>query len=86
MYLPAMVETAVNADVLISSAQTRVHSAVNALFAAIRADGSTVFVANKRVLTDGTVPFTKSVILTQLVSNKPARQSKRVRKVAAVYL
>jgi hypothetical protein len=85
VYLPAMEETNVNVDILIPAAVTRVSLALNAVKAAIEADGSTFFVTNKLALKDLTPPFQKTVITKFLVSNKPARQSRRARKILAVY-
>lgn len=86
-YLPAMEETFVNADVLISTAVTRTSAAVLAVKAAIEADGSTVFVVRKPKPKEvPPVPAGPKYIITSwLVSNKPARQSRRVRKVRPVY-
>jgi hypothetical protein len=86
-YLPATEETFVNNDVVASTAVTRVSAAVLAVKSAIEADGSTVFVVRKpqpRAIPP--VPAgPKYVITSWLVSNKPARQSRRVRKVRPVY-
>lgn len=86
MFLPAMDETFVNADLLTSAAATRVSAAIAELFAAIRADGSTVFVTNKKALKDGTPAYQKTVITSQLVSRKPAGQFRRVKRVPAIYV
>jgi hypothetical protein len=86
-FLPAMVETVVNNDVLIDTAVTRTSAAVNAVKTAIQADGSTVFVVDKgQPHAIPPVPVgPKYVITSWLVSNKPSRQSRRVRKVRPVY-
>lgn len=86
MYLPAMAEDQVNADILIPAAATRVRDAISAIFTAIRADGSSFFVFNRKAWKDGTLPFQKTIITSQLVSNKPASQRRRVRKVSATYV
>jgi len=89
MYMPALEETFVNDDAIISTAVTRMKAAWTAVFTAIRADGSTIFVFNKKdtsPLHPPVIPaFTKETITTLLISNKPARQSRRTRKKAAVY-
>jgi hypothetical protein len=85
IFLPAMEESFVNNDVLIPASVTRVSLAAQAVKAAITADGSTIFVTNKKPLKDGTPAFGKTIITTILVSNKPARQSRRTRKIQPVY-
>lgn len=89
LYLPAMEETFVNDDVVIQSAVDKMKAAWQAVFAAIQADGSTVFVFNRQPTSDKHPPvipaYTKEVITTVLASNKPARQSRRTRRKAAVY-
>jgi hypothetical protein len=86
MFLPALAEDQVNSDALITAAQTRLSNAFKALFLSIQADGSTFFVFNRLPLKDGTAAFTKSVVTTPRVSNKPARQSRRVAKIAPSYM
>lgn len=86
MFLPAMDETFVNADLLTSAAATRVSASMDELFAAIRSDGSSVFVTNKKPLKDGTPAFQKTVITSQLVSRKPAGQFRRVKRTPAIYV
>jgi len=86
MFFPALAEDQVNADVLVPAAQTRLSQAVRALWASMTSDGSTFFVTNKKPLKDGTPPYQKMVVTTPLVSNKPARQARRVRKVAPTYV
>lgn len=87
MYLPAMAETFVNNDVLIPAAVTNVKAAVASLFGAITADGSSVFIFNRKDTKNPPVipAYTKSTISLPLVSNKPARQSRRTRRKPAVY-
>lgn len=89
MYLPALAEDQVNADILILTAQTRISTAIKAVWANINADGSTFFVTPtnaKKPPKNGVPLYTKSVVTTPRVSNKPARQSRRTRKVAASYM
>lgn len=85
-YLPALAETAVNGDVLTPAVMTRVSSAVKSVQASIIADGSTVFVVHKPTVNPPTVAGPKYVVTDFLVSNKPARQSRRVRKIRPTYL
>lgn len=86
MYLPALEETHVNGDIVIPAATAQIKTAVEAVFSAVTADGSTFFVTNKKPLKDGTPAYGKTVITSWLVSNKPARQSRRVKKVPALYI
>lgn len=89
LFMPAFEETFVNDDVVIPAAVTRLKSAWEAVAASIHSDGSTIFVYNAKDTSDKHPPvipaFTKEVITSILISNKPARQARRVRKVAAVY-
>lgn len=90
LYMPAFEETFVNNDVVIPSATARLKSAWQSVYSAIIADGSTVFVFNRKdtsALHPPVIPaFTKEIITSLLVSNKPARQSRRTRRKAAVYV
>lgn len=86
MYLPAFEETFVNNDILIPAAQTKVSAAVNSVLSALGSNNSSVFVTNKKPLKDGTPAYQKSPINQWKVSNKPARQSRRVKKVTAIYV
>jgi hypothetical protein len=89
MFMPAMEETFINDDVLTDAAATRVKAAFLALFSAITADGSRVFVFNRKdtsPLHPPVIPaLTKAYITTPFVSNKPAAQRRRTRKVVAKY-
>jgi hypothetical protein len=88
MYLPALEETFVNDDVVVPAATANIKLAIQSVFSAINADGSTVFVTNKKALkSDPTYPlYSKTVVSTPFVSNKPARQSRRTRHKAAQYV
>lgn len=77
MYLPAPVEGIVVSSEYTSAAMTRVKTAIQAVFTAIRADGSTIFVTNLQPLKDGTPAFQKTVITTILVARLPATQRRR---------
>lgn len=91
-YLPAPVETIVNADALTSTAATRIKNAVSYVYSQMTTGGNTFFVTNKKDIVDPVthvvlVPaFTKQIVTTPLVARKPARQSRRVRKVPSVYV
>lgn len=85
IYLPAPEETFVNVDVVIPTAVTRLVSAMSNVLLTIGADGSNIFVTNRLALKDLTPPFQKTPITRLLVSNKPARQSRRANKIPAVY-
>lgn len=83
-YLPAMIETVVNADVLTPTAGARASLAVNAVRTAVQADGSTFFVVdvgNHRAVPP-VLPGPKYVMdAAWTVSDKPATQRSRVKKV-----
>lgn len=85
-YLPALAEDQVNGDIVITTAATRIKTAVQSVYTAMTTDGSTFFVVNKKPLKDGTPAFRKTVVTTPLVAQKPARQSRRVRKVPTSYV
>lgn len=89
LYMPAFEETNVNNDVVIPTAVARLKSAWSSVLTAINADGSTVFVFNRKDTSDKHPPvipaYTKEVITNILISNKPARQARRVKRKAAVY-
>ena len=84
-FMPAPVETTINANVLTSGAASRYKDAIGSVYTAMTTDGSTFFVTNKKALKDGTPPFRKTIVTTPLVAMKPARQSRRVRKVPTSY-
>lgn len=85
-YLPALAEGEVNGDVVDVDAAGRIKNAVSALHATMTADGSTFFVTNKKPLKDGTPAFQKTVVTTPLVARKPARMSRRVRRIPTSYV
>lgn len=85
-YLPALEETFVNDNVITSSALSRLSGAVNVVRAQVIADGSTFFVYARPKKNPATPAGPKYVITQFLVSNKPARQSRRVRKIQPTYL
>lgn len=64
---------------------TRVGTAGTALLAAINADGSTVFVFNRKVTIQKPVALTKTVITEVFGSTKIGSLSKRVKHVVASY-
>lgn len=86
-FLPAPEETFMNADVLTPAAATRVSAAVNAVKAAVTADGSTFYVVDTGK-PNALPPITagpKYVVDAWTVSNKPSSQEGRVRKIKPVY-
>jgi hypothetical protein len=85
-YMPALAEDQVNGDVVITTAANRIKTAVQSVYTAMTTDGSTFFVTNKKALKDGTPPFRKTIVTTPLVATKPARQSRRTRKVPTTYV
>lgn len=84
-YLPAPVESSITNNTLTAAAITRVKSAVESVRVGIIADGSTIFVVHKPTKNPPTVPGLKYVIQDFLVSNKPARQSRRANHQKASY-
>lgn len=84
-YLPAMEETFVNNNVVPPAVVANVKTSVQAVFQAMIADGSNFFVTSLKPHKDGTGQYAKSPITSWTVSNKPARQSRRVKKQVAVY-
>ena len=85
-FLPAMAEDAVNGDILVLAAQTRVKASITSVQTSIQADGSTFFVVHKPTKNPPTVAGPKYVVTNFLVSNKPARQSRRTAKIRPSYL
>lgn len=85
-YLPALEETFVNNNILIPAAQSKISLAVGGVYSAINADGSTIFVTSKKPHKDGTGQYQKTVVVKWEVSNKPARQARRVKKQVATYV
>jgi hypothetical protein len=87
MYLPALEETFVNGDVVVGTEVTRVSAAVNAVRAAVVADGSSFFsvAMGKPRAIPPVPPGPKYITDVWKVSNKPARQSRRVRKIRPTY-
>jgi len=85
-YLPAMEETFVNGNILIPAAQNKISLAVKGVFTSITAGGDQVFVTSRKPHKDGTGQYQKTVINLWEVSNKPARQSRRVKKQVPLYV
>jgi hypothetical protein len=85
-YLPAMEETFVNGNILISSAQNKISLAVKGVFTSITAGGDQVFVTSRKPHKDGTGQYQKTVITNWTVSNKPARMSRRTKKQVPIYV
>lgn len=91
-FLPATVETVINGDVLTTGFATRIKNAVQSVYNAMTTSGATFFVTNKKDIHDKRtgaiiVPaYTKQIVTTPYVATKPARQSRRVRKVPSSYV
>jgi hypothetical protein len=77
MSLPAPVEGIVVNGTYTSASMTRVKTAVQAVQAAIQADGSTIFVFPELETKGHVMPFTKTVITTLRVALLPGTQVKR---------
>lgn len=86
MHLPAPVEGIVVNGVYTSTAGTRVTTAIGALLAAIRADGSTIFSYPKIMTKTGVPAFTKTVLLTNVTSLRPGSQTRRAEETGAIYV
>lgn len=86
-YLPAPTENTQSANTWKQSTLDRVAGAVRAVQLAIQADGSTIFVVQKpKPKAVPPVPAGPKYVITKLeVPDKPARQSKRVKKVKPNY-
>lgn len=85
-FLPSTVETVVNGDALTNTAATRIKNAVEYVYTQMTIDGSTFFVTNKKALKDGTPPYRRTIVTTPLVALKPARQSRRVKRIPTSYV
>lgn len=85
-YLPALAEDQVNGDVLITAAANRIKDAMNDVYNRMQGINAQFFVTNKHPLKDGTPAFQHTTVTTPLVALKPARQSRRVRKVPTSYV
>lgn len=87
-YMPALEETFVNNNKVISSAQSRLSAGVNLVKASMTADGSTFFVF-QRPQPKHVPPIVagpKYVVNVFEVSDKPATQKRRTRKIQPTYL
>lgn len=87
-YLPALEETFVNNNVLIPAAGNKIQLAVAGVFNAITAGGNTVYVQSRKLRKGDpptALPYPPTTILQWKVSNKPARQARRVKKQVASY-
>lgn len=80
-FLPPMAEDNIVAHVIKASTITSMKTVFDVFFAGLIADGHIPFVYNARTLKDGTLPFTIKLCTSYDLSNKPARQSRRVSKV-----
>lgn len=91
-FLPAPIETIINNNALTNTAATRIKTAMGYLATQMTSGGNTIFVTNKKDIKDKhtgaiIVPaFTKQIVTTPYVATKPARQSRRVRKIPSTYV
>ena len=85
-HFPPLVEGTLASGLYQNTPRDRYGTAVTALLAAIAADGSTMFVHTGKDATKGGVPpYTKTVITSCHVSNKPGTQRARTRKQLGSY-
>jgi hypothetical protein len=87
-YLPALEETFVNNNVLIPAAGNKIQTVITGVFNAITAGGNTVYVQSRKLRKGDpptALPYAPVTIIQWKVSNKPARQSRRVKKQVATY-
>jgi hypothetical protein len=86
MYLPAPAEDASDEGVLDATKATRVATALEALFTAMRGDGYSFFVFNRNASAVDPIPFTKKTITNEKVDRVLRTQRRRVRKELAIYV
>jgi hypothetical protein len=84
--LPAPDVTVFTANVMDTTIQGHLKSAVSDVFAAIRADGSTVFTYPRKATKRGVAALTHNIMLTEVISSKPGVNSVRTREIKPVYL
>lgn len=84
-YMPPFAESFVSAHVLTAGAMASMKTVYDVFFPAIHTSGVQSFVYNRRMLKDGTPPFTKHLLNAYELSNKPTTQRGRVRKVLPAY-
>lgn len=85
-YLPAPVEGIVVNGSYTSASMTRVKAALATVLTAIQADGSAVFIFNRKVTKAGVPPYTKTVVTGLRVSEKVATQRRRTDPEVPVYV
>lgn len=85
MKLPSVVEGAITNGELAPTPQARIGAAATALLAAINADGSTVFLANRQVTISKPTLYTKSIVTSAKACNIIGTVRKRVSKAVRTY-
>lgn len=85
-YMPALEETQVNNNLVISAAASRLSAGVNLVKAGVIADGSSFFVFKRPNRKLGTPAGPKYPVTVFEVSNKPATQKRRTRKILPTYV
>lgn len=81
MYLPAFAEDQIVSHVLKAATTAKMKIVFDAFWAALVSGGLQPVLFNRRVLNDGTPPFTMKNLTTYDISDKPAQQRRRVSKV-----
>lgn len=80
-FLPPFAEDQIAAHVIKAATITSMQTVFNAFFASMTGAGHVPFVFNRKTLKDGTLPFQIELCTFYDISNKPARQSRRVSKL-----
>lgn len=86
MYLPAPAEDASDEGVLDATKATRVATAIETVFTAMRGDGYTFFVFNRVASVRDPIPYTKKALTNEKVDRVLRTQRRRVRKELAIYV
>lgn len=81
IFLPPFAEDQIAAHVIKAATITSMQTVFNTFFASLTGAGHVPYVYNARTLKDGTLPFTIRICNGYDISNKPARQSRRVSKI-----
>jgi hypothetical protein len=81
IYLPPFAEDQVASHVLLSATLTSMKTVFDQFFTTVTGAGVSFFIFNKKTLKNGQAPYTKTLLNAFDISNKPARQSRRVSKV-----
>lgn len=81
IFLPPFAEDQIAAHVIKAATITSMQTVFNTFFASLTGAGHVPYVYNARTLKDGTLPYTIRICNGYDISNKPARQSRRVSKI-----